>query len=88
MTRPVLQHNLIAKIHAKRSMYFIAHHNTCESQLLNFVPSRNLGLKLDDQQLRISKGHHALEQTAAVLRTHATVLKRSKVAVYTVFLTT
>ena len=37
----------------KRSKIFNAHQGTFGSQWLNVVPCKNLGLKLDDQQLRI-----------------------------------
>ena len=40
----------------KRSKVFNAHQGKFGSQWLNFVPCKSLGLKLDDQQLRISIG--------------------------------
>ena len=40
----------------KRSKAFNAHQGKFRSQWLNVVPCKNLGLKLDDQQLRISIG--------------------------------
>ena len=40
----------------KRSEVFNAHQGKFGSQWLNVVPCKNLGLKLDDQQLRISIG--------------------------------
>ena len=40
----------------KRSKIFNAHQGKFGSQWLNVVPCKNLGLKLDDQQLRISIG--------------------------------
>ena len=40
----------------KRSKVFNAHHGIFGSQWLNVVPCKNLGLKLDDQQFRISIG--------------------------------
>ena len=43
-------------MHDKRSNLFTAHQGKFGSQWLNVVPCKNLGLKLDDQQLRISIG--------------------------------
>ena len=40
----------------KRSKVFTAHQGKFGSQWLNGVPCKNLGLKLDDQELRISIG--------------------------------
>ena len=40
----------------KRSKVFNAHQGNFGSRWLNDVPCKNLGLKLDDQQLRISIG--------------------------------
>ena len=40
----------------KRSKIFNAHQGKFGSQWLNVVPCKNVGLKLDDQQLRISIG--------------------------------
>ena len=40
----------------KRSEVFNAHQGKLGSQWLNVVPCKNLGLKLDNQQLRISIG--------------------------------
>ena len=40
----------------KRSKVVKAHQGKFGSQWLNVVPCKNLGLKLDDQQLRISTG--------------------------------
>ena len=40
----------------KRSNVFNAHQGNFGSQWLNVVPCKNLGLKLDDQQHRISSG--------------------------------
>ena len=40
----------------KRSNVFTAHQGKFDSQWLNVVPSTNVGLKRDDQQLRISIG--------------------------------
>ena len=47
---------LISRIDDKRSKVFNAHQGKFESQWLDVVPCKNLGLKLDDQQLRISIG--------------------------------
>ena len=61
----------------KRSKVFKAHQGKFGSQWLNVVPGKNLGLKLDDQQLRISIG----------LRLgFNTVVKELNGTVYTVFL--
>ena len=46
--------NLISRMDDKRSEVFNAHQCKFGSQWLNVVPCKNLGLKLDDQQLRIS----------------------------------
>ena len=40
----------------KRSKIFTAHQGKFGSQWLNVVPCKNLGLNIDDQQLRISFG--------------------------------
>ena len=40
----------------KRSKIFNAHQGEFGSQWLNLVPCKNIGLKLDDQQFRISIG--------------------------------
>ena len=42
----------------KRSKNFTAHQGKFGSQWLNVFPCKNLGRKLDDQQLRISIGLH------------------------------
>ena len=58
-TQPVFvktAQDLISKMHDKRSNVFNAHQGKFGSQWLNVVPCKNLGLKLDDQQLRISIG--------------------------------
>ena len=47
---------LISRVDDKRSKVFTAHQGKCGSQWLNVVPCKNIGLKLDDQQLRISIG--------------------------------
>ena len=47
---------LISRMDDKRSKVFNAHHCKFGSQWPNVVPSKNLGLKFDDQQLRISIG--------------------------------
>ena len=49
---------LISRMDDKRSKVFNAHQGKFGSQWLNVVPCKNLGLKLDDQQLRISIGLH------------------------------
>ena len=51
--------DLISRMDDKRSKVFIAHQGKFGSQWLNIVPCKNLGLKLDDQQLRISIGFGA-----------------------------
>ena len=45
---------LISKMNDKHSKVFNAHQGKIGSQWLIVVPCKNLGLKLDDQQLRIS----------------------------------
>ena len=58
-TQPVFvktAQDLISRMDDKRSKIFNAHQGNIESQWLNVVPCKNLGLKLDDQQLRISIG--------------------------------
>ena len=47
---------LISRMGDKRSKVFNAHQGKFGSQWLNVVPCKNLGLKLDDQQLRNSIG--------------------------------
>ena len=46
--------DLISRMDDKRSKVFNAQQGKFGSQWLNVVPCKNLGLKLDDQQLRIS----------------------------------
>ena len=48
--------DLISRMDDKRSKVFNAHKGQLGSQWLNVVPCKNLGLKIDDQQLRISIG--------------------------------
>ena len=48
--------DLISRLDDKRSKVFDAHQGKFGSQWLNVVPCKNLGLKLDCQQLRISIG--------------------------------
>ena len=48
--------DLISRLDDKRSKVFNDHQGKFGSQWLNVVPCKNLGLKLDDQQLRISNG--------------------------------
>ena len=48
--------DMISRIDDKRSKVFNAHQGKSGSQWLNVVPCRDLGLKVDDQQLRISIG--------------------------------
>ena len=48
--------DLISRMDDKRSKVFNAHQGKVGSQWLNVVPCKNLGLKLVDQQLRISIG--------------------------------
>ena len=58
-TKPVYvktAQDLISRKDDKRSKVFNAHQRKFGSQWLNVVPCKNLGLKLDDQQLRISIG--------------------------------
>ena len=55
-TQPVFvktAQDLISRMDDKRSKVFNAHQGKFGSQWLNVVPCKNLGLKLDDQQLRI-----------------------------------
>ena len=47
---------LISRMDDKRSKIFNVHQGKFGSQWLNVVPCKNLGLKLDDQQLRTSIG--------------------------------
>ena len=47
---------LISRRDDKRSKVFNAHQGKFGSKWLNVIPSKNLGLKLDDQQLRITIG--------------------------------
>ena len=58
-TQPVFvktAQDLIFRMDDKRSKVFNAHQGKFGSQWLNVVPCKNLGLKLHDQQLRISIG--------------------------------
>ena len=58
-TQPVFvktAQELISRMDDKRSKIFNAHQGKFGSQWLNVVPCKNQGLKLDDQQLRISNG--------------------------------
>ena len=58
-TQPVFiktAQDLISRMDDKCSKVFNAHQGKFGSQWLNVVPCKNLGLKLDDQQLRISIG--------------------------------
>ena len=58
-TQPVFvktAQDLKSRMDDKRSKVFNAHQCKFGSQWLNVVPCKNLGLKLDDQQLRISIG--------------------------------
>ena len=58
-TQPALvetAQDLFSRMDDKRSKIFNAHQSKFGSQWLNVVPCKNLGLKLDDQQLRISIG--------------------------------
>ena len=48
--------DLISRMDDKRSKVFNAHQGKFGSQWLNVVPCKNLGLKLDDRQLRFSIG--------------------------------
>ena len=50
--------DLTSRVDDERSKVFNAHQGKFGSQWLNVVPCKNLGLKLDDQQLRISIGVH------------------------------
>ena len=47
---------MISRLDDKRSKVFTAHQGKFRSQWMNVVPCKNLGLKLDDQQLQISIG--------------------------------
>ena len=56
-TQPVFvktAQDLIFRVDDKRSKVFNAHQVKIGSQWLNVLPRKNLGLKLDDQQLQIS----------------------------------
>ena len=58
-TKPVFvksAQELIPRMDDNLSKVFNAHEEKFESQWLNVVPCKNLGLKLDDQRLRISIG--------------------------------
>ena len=58
-TQPVFvitAQDLISRMDDKRSKIFNAHEGKFGSQWLNVVPWRNLGLKPDDQQIRIAIG--------------------------------
>ena len=58
-TQPVFvktAQDLISRMDDKRLKVFNAHQGKLGSQWLNVVPCKNLGLKLDGQQLRISIG--------------------------------
>ena len=58
-TQPVFvktAQDLISRMDDKRSKVFIYDQGKFGSHWLNVVPCKNLGLKLDDQQLRISIG--------------------------------
>ena len=58
-TQPVFvktAQDLISRMDDKRSKVFNVHQGKFGSQWLNVVPCKNLGLKLDDQLLRISIG--------------------------------
>ena len=48
--------DLVSRMDNKRSKVFNAHQDKFGSQWLNVVPCKNLGVKLDEQQLRISIG--------------------------------
>ena len=48
--------DLISRMDDKRSKVFNAHQGKFGSQCLQVVPRKNLGLKFDDQQLRIPLG--------------------------------
>ena len=86
-TQPVFvktAQELIYRKNDKRSKVFNAHQDKFGPQWLNVVPCKNLGLKLDDQQLRISIGLRP-ELTLA-FRIRATVVKELNGTVYTVSL--
>ena len=58
-TQPVFvktAQDLVSRIDDKRSKFFNAPQGKLGSQWVNVVPCKNLGLKLDDQQFRISIG--------------------------------
>ena len=58
-TQPVfvkIAQDVISRMDDKCSKIFNAHQGKFGSQWLNVVPCKNLGLELDDQQLRISIG--------------------------------
>ena len=74
---------LISEMDDKRLKVFISYQGKLGFQWLDVNPCENLGLKLDDQQLRISIGLR-LEPTS-VLRIRATVVKELNGTVYTVF---
>ena len=86
-TQPVFvktAQDLISRMDDKRSKVFNAHQGKFGSQWLNVVPCKNLGLKLDDLQLRIPIGSVSVPTSA--LRIRATVVKELNGTVYTVFL--
>ena len=59
LTQPIyakIAQDMISRMDDKHSKVFNAHPGEFGSQWLNVVPWKNLGLKLDDQQLRISIG--------------------------------
>ena len=86
-TQPVFvktAQELISGMDDKRSKVFDAHQGKFGSQWLNVVPCKNLGLKLDDQQLRISLVY--VSEPTFALRIRATVVKELNGTVYTIFL--
>ena len=76
--------DLISRMDDKPSKVFNAHQGKFGSQWLNVVPCKNLGLKLDDQQLRIQLV--CVSVPTFVLRIRATVVKELNGMVYTVLL--
>ena len=74
--------DLVSRMDDKRSNVFNAHQGKVGSQWLNVLPCKNLGLKLVDQQLRISIGL----RLGATFCVEHTCHEKLNGTVYTVFL--
>ena len=86
-TQPVYvktAHDLISRMDDKRSKVFNAHQGKFVYQWMNVVPCKNIGLKLDDQQLWIAICLRLGPKF--VLRIGATVVKELNGSVHKVFL--